>query len=126
MTIGICRFDDFDEHIREDGLLDNCAMWDAVRLLFPLHFSLFRSVGHCLTVEANTERLFSFAGRISDPNMTPATLSKYAFISKNSQLLPSMTQIKEAYSKKYKSWALPTEVRLGSVGLYPCPVTPES
>jgi hypothetical protein len=79
--------------------------------IFPLHFAVFRSVAPCITVEANNERLFLFSGRISDPNMSPSTLSKCTYIVKNADLKPPLTEIKAAYCKKYKSFVLPTAVR---------------
>jgi hypothetical protein len=86
-------------------------MFSDIKHIFPLHFAVFRSVAHCINVEANTERLFSFSGRISDPNMSPSTLSKYAYIAKNADLEPSLSEVKAAYCKKYKSFVLPIEVR---------------
>eukprot|EP00281_Chroomonas_sp_CCMP1168_P014004 CAMPEP_0206213402 /NCGR_PEP_ID=MMETSP0047_2-20121206/1104_1 /ASSEMBLY_ACC=CAM_ASM_000192 /TAXON_ID=195065 /ORGANISM="Chroomonas mesostigmatica_cf, Strain CCMP1168" /LENGTH=101 /DNA_ID=CAMNT_0053635551 /DNA_START=27 /DNA_END=332 /DNA_ORIENTATION=+ len=75
----------------------------------PLHYALFRRVAPCITVEANVERLFSHAGRISDPNINASTLSKYAFIARNTQFQPSKEEIKKRYAQKYKSFSPPSQ-----------------
>ena len=111
------KFDDINSFLgNEDSLLDYFALFTVHSVSYPLMFGLFQSIAGCLGVEANSERVFSCSGRISDPSMKPKTLSKYSFIAFNSHLEPSMKEIKEAYTQAYKSLTPTEEVSNNHVG----------
>ena len=61
----------------EDGLVNEMVLLYKLRSKFPLHYRVFRQVSSHICHEANTERLFSLAGALSDDNgkMSPDTLA---------------------------------------------------
>jgi hypothetical protein len=49
-------------------------MWQ-LRVLFPLHFFVFKQTTSHLTAETNVEQVFSRAGQLSEVNLDPDTLA---------------------------------------------------
>lgn len=68
------------EHTSEDGTLDQYSLFSALHREFPIHFAAFRQIATCLSHEANTERVFSQAHDLSDPNMHASNLALATFI----------------------------------------------
>ena len=58
------------------GMLNEFVLMYTVRSKFPLHYTVFKQVSGHLPHEANTEQLFSLAGRLSDPNKDPIHLAR--------------------------------------------------
>ena len=59
----------------EDGVLNEIeTMWQ-LRVLFPLHFFVFKQTVSHLAAEANVEQVFSRAGQLSEVNLDPDTLA---------------------------------------------------
>ena len=73
----------YEAFFAADGLLNEFAMYWALRERFPLHFTLFKQTACHLPHEANIEQLFSRAGLLSDPNMDPVLLGKLTSITFN-------------------------------------------
>ena len=59
----------------EDGVLNEFEMMWQLRVLFPLHFFVFKQTASHLTAEANVEQVFSRAGQLSEVNLDPDTLA---------------------------------------------------
>ena len=55
----------------EDGSLNEFEMMCHLRILFPLHFFLFKETVSHLTAEANVEQVFSRTGQLSEVNSYP-------------------------------------------------------
>ena len=59
----------------EDGVLNEFEMMWQLRVLFPLHFFVFKKTASHLAAEANVEQVFSRAGQLSEVNLDPDTLA---------------------------------------------------
>ncbi len=59
----------------EDGVLNEFEMMWQLRVLFPLHFFVFKQTVPHLAAEANVEQVFSRAGQLSEVNVDPDTLA---------------------------------------------------
>jgi hypothetical protein len=59
----------------EDGVLNEFEMMWQLRVLFPLHFFVFKQTASHLTAEANVEQVFSRVGQLSEVNLDPDTLT---------------------------------------------------
>ena len=59
----------------EDGVLNEFEMMCHLRILFPLHFFIFKQTVSHLATEANVEQVFSRAGQLSEVNLDPDTLT---------------------------------------------------
>ena len=74
--------DSFSEFVDAGALLNEFAMMWALRERFPLHFIVFKQTACHLSREANVEqvRVFSRAGKLSDPNMDPEFLAHLVMV----------------------------------------------
>ena len=89
--------------LRADGLLDEFRMMHEFRHRFPLHHLVFKQTASHLPHEANVEQVFSRAGRISNPNMTPAYLGTLVMVGMNKKnYSPPLNAIKELYYSKFR------------------------
>ena len=52
----------------EDGILNEFEMMWLLRILFPLHFVVFKQTACHLSAEANVEQVFSRAGQLPEVN----------------------------------------------------------
>ena len=59
----------------EDGILNEFEMMWQLRILFPLHFVVFKQTACHLTSESNVEQVFSRAGQLSEVNLDPDALA---------------------------------------------------
>eukprot|EP00966_Prymnesium_polylepis_P097167 2250554-Prymnesium_polylepis.1 len=82
VTDEVSRWETLDKSVisdfmDSDGLVNEFAMLYKLRTSFPLHCTVFKQVSSHLCHEANTEQLFSLAGKLSDDNgkMDPYHLS---------------------------------------------------
>ena len=58
----------------EDGILNEFEMMCQLRILFPLHFVVFKQTECHLTAETNVEQVFSQVGQLSEVNLDPDAL----------------------------------------------------
>ena len=74
--------DSFSEFVDAGALLNEFAMMWALRERFPLHFIVFKQTACHLSREANVEqvRVFSRAGKLSDPNVDPEFLAHLVMV----------------------------------------------
>ena len=59
----------------EDGVLNEIEMMWHLRILFPLHFFVFKKTASHLTAETNVEQVFSRTGQLSEVNSDPDDLT---------------------------------------------------
>ena len=86
----------------DDGVINEMALHYKHRSSFPLHYCVFKQVSSHLSHEANTERLFSLAGALSDGNgkMCPDNLATWTSIGANMDIYkPSADLIFKRYFK---------------------------
>ena len=97
------------------GMLNEFVLMYTVRSKFPLHYTVFKQVSGHLPHEANTEQLFSLAGRLSDPNKDPIHLARQTRVAKNKDaFMPSVKAIWTHYKTKFsKNGKLDEEETLG-------------
>ena len=67
----------------EDGILNEFEMMCHLRILFPLHFDVFKQTACHLTPESNVEQVFSRPGQLSEVNLDPDTLTDMVWIMVN-------------------------------------------
>ena len=109
VTDEISRWETLDKSLISEftdsaGLVNEFALLYKLRTSFPLHFTIFKQVSSHLCHEANTEQLFSQAGKLSDDNgkMDPYRLSVWVSIAANSKIFkPSTQAILERYMAKF-------------------------
>ena len=90
------------KHKDNDGLVNEFALLYEVRLNFPLHYILFRQTASHIAHEANSEQLFSLAGRLADPNLEPRELGVLAKIASNALVYkPDYDDILQRYMDKF-------------------------
>lgn len=95
--------DKYKQFFDADGILNEFAMLWALREEFPLHFIVFKQCAAHLLHEANVEKIFSLAGRLSDPNFDPTTLQRLVRIHFNKKThMPTVKKIRERYFQKYR------------------------
>lgn len=108
----IKRWNNLDEniiaqHISEDRIVDHYSLFSALHHEYPLHFAAFRQYTTCLPTEANTERVFSCAHDISDPNMYASNLAIATFIRFNLKNYPvNVDKVREMWVTKFGSKSL--------------------
>ena len=88
----------------KDGLVNEFALIYKLRHAFPLHYVCFKQVSSHIGHEANSEQLFSGAGKLSDDNglMDPHRLAVWTSIGANRSVYePSTKQIMERYFLKF-------------------------
>ena len=93
-----------EEFTDRDGVVNEFALMYRMRNSFPLHVHVFRQVSSHMGHEANTEQLFSLAGRLSDENGRgdPERLGVWASIAANaSTYMPTHKQILQRYMSKF-------------------------
>jgi hypothetical protein len=72
-------------------------MWQ-LRILFPLHFVVFKQTACHLAAEANVEQVFSRAGQLSEVNLDPDALADMVSIMVNKLAhKPSVRDIMDKY-----------------------------
>jgi hypothetical protein len=67
----------------EDGILNEFEMMWQLRILFPLHFVVFKQTSCHLATESNVEQVFSRVGQLSDVNLDPDSLDDIVSIMVN-------------------------------------------
>jgi hypothetical protein len=67
----------------EDGILNEFEMMWQLRILFPLHFVVFKQTVCHLTAETNVEQVFSRAGQFSEVNLDRGFLTDMVSIMVN-------------------------------------------
>ena len=95
-----------DEATDEDGLVNEMVLLYKLRSKFPLHYRVFKQVSSHICHEANTERLFSLAGALSDDNgkMSPDALAIWTSVGANmGTYKPPVDSILKRYMKKYSA-----------------------
>ena len=69
-----------------------------IRILFPLHFVVFKQTACNLAAEGNVDQVFSRAGQLSEVNLDPDTLTDMVSIIVNKLTYkPSVKDIMEKY-----------------------------
>ena len=87
----------------EDGILNEFEMMWQLRILFPLHFVVFKQTACHLTVEVNVEQVFSRAGQLSEVNLDPDTLTDMVSIMVNKLAYkPSVKDIMDKYYEMFR------------------------
>ena len=82
----------------EDGILNEFEMMWQLRILFPLHFVVFKQTACHLATEANVEQVFSRTGQLSEVNLDPDTLTDMVSIMVNKfTYKPSVKDIMDKY-----------------------------
>ncbi len=71
------------QRFAEDGVLNEFEMMWQLRVLFPLHFFVFKQTASHLAAEANVEQLFSRTGQLSEVNLDPDALADMVSIMVN-------------------------------------------
>ena len=59
----------------EDGVMNEFEMMCQLRILFPLHFVVFKQTTSHLSDETNVEQVFSRTGQLSEVNLDPDALA---------------------------------------------------
>ena len=88
----------------EDGILNEFEMMWHLRILFPLHFVVFKQTACHLTVESNVEHwVFSRVGQLSEVNLDPDTLADMVSIMVNKLAYkPSVKDIMDKYYEMFR------------------------
>ncbi len=87
----------------EDGVLNEFEMMCQLRVLFPLHFFVFKETVSHLTAEANVEQVFSRAGQLSQVNLDPDALADMVSIMVNKHMYkPSLQDVMDKYYKMFR------------------------
>jgi hypothetical protein len=84
----------------EDGILNEFEMMWQLRILFPLHFLVFKQTACHLAAKANVEQVFSRAGQLSEVNLDPDALTDMVSIMVNK--LAYKTSVKDIMDKYYE------------------------
>ena len=75
----------------------------AARILFPLHFVVFKQTACHLAAEANVEQVFSRAGQLSEVNLDPDALADMVSIMVNKLAYkPSVKDIMDKYYEMFR------------------------
>jgi hypothetical protein len=87
----------------EDGILNEFEMMWQLRILFPLHFVVFKQTTCHLTDESNVEQVFSRVGQLSEVNLDPDTLADMVSIMVNKLVYkPSVKDIMDKYYEMFR------------------------
>ena len=87
----------------EDGVLNEFEMMWQLRVLFPLHFFVFKQTASHLAAEANVEQVFSRAGQLSEVNSDPDGLAAMVSIMMNKHTYkPSVKDIMDKYYEMFR------------------------
>ena len=87
----------------EDGVLNEFEMMCQLRILFPLHFVVFKQTVCHLAAEANVEQVFSRTGQLSEVNLDPDTLTDMVSIMVNKLAYkPSVKDIMDKYYEMFR------------------------
>ena len=87
----------------EDGVLNEFEMMWQLRVLFPLHFFVFKQTASHLAAEANVEQVSSRAGQLSEVNLDPDTLTDMVSIMVNNHTYkPSLKDIMDKYYEMFR------------------------
>ena len=82
----------------EDGVLNEFEMMCQLRVLFPLHFFVFKQTVSHLAAETNVEQVFSRVGQLSEVNLDPDALADMVSIMVNKHAYkPSLKDIMDKY-----------------------------
>ncbi len=77
-------------------------MWQ-LRVLFPLHFFVFKQTVSHLTVEDNVEQVFSRVGQLSEVKLDPDALTYMVSIMVNKHTYkPSLQDVKDKYYEMFR------------------------
>ena len=87
----------------EDGILNEFEMMWQLRILFPLHFVVFKQTACHLADESNVEQVFSRVGQLSEVNLDPDTLADMVSIMVNKLAYkPSVKDIMDKYYEMFR------------------------
>jgi hypothetical protein len=100
----------------EDGVLNEIeTMWQ-LRILFPLHFFVFKQTASHLATEANVEQVFSRTGQLSEVNLDPDTLADMVSIMVNKHTYESyIKDIMDKYCEMFRGGIMQTKQTLSTV-----------
>ena len=84
----------------EDGTLNEFEMMCHLRILFPLHFFVFKQTVSHLAAESNVEQVFSRVGQLSEVNSDPDGLTDMVSIMINKHTYK--TSVKDIMEKYYE------------------------
>jgi hypothetical protein len=74
-----------------------------LRILFPLHFVVFKQTACHLSAETNVEHVFSRAGQLSEVNLDPDALADMVSIMVNKLAYkPSVEDIMDKYYELFR------------------------
>ena len=86
----------------EDGVVNEFEMMLQLRILFPLHFFVFKQTASHLVAEANVEQVFSRTGQLSEVNLDPDALADMVSIMVNKHAYkPSLKDIMDKYYEMF-------------------------
>jgi hypothetical protein len=86
----------------EDGILNEFEMMCQLRILFPLHFVVFKQTACHLAAETNVEQVFSRTGQLSEVNLDPDSLADMVSIMVNKLAYkPSVKYIMDKYYEMF-------------------------
>jgi len=87
----------------EDGILNEFEMMWQLRILFPLHFVVFKQTECHLEAETNVEQVFSRAGQLSEVNLDPDALAGMVSMMVNKLAYkPSVKDIMDKYYEMFR------------------------
>jgi hypothetical protein len=87
----------------EDGVLNEFDMMCQLRVLFPLHFFVFKQTASHLAAEINMEQVFSRAGQLSEVNLDPDALVDMVSIMVNKHAYkPSLQDVMDKYYELFR------------------------
>jgi hypothetical protein len=85
------------------SILNEFEMMWQLRILFPLHFVVFKKTACHLSSEANVEQVFSRTGQLSEVNLDPDTLTDMVSIMVNKLAYkPSVKDIMDKYYEMFR------------------------
>ncbi len=87
----------------EDGILNEFEMMCQLRILFPLHFVVFKQTACHLAAETNVEQVFSREGQLSEVNLDPDSLADMVSIMVNKLAYkPSVKDIMDKFCEMFR------------------------
>ena len=94
----------------EDGVLNEFEMICQLRVLFPLHFFVFKETVSHLAAESNVEQVFSRAGQLSEVNLDPDALADMVSIMFNNHgYKTSLQDVMDKYYEMFRGKYYPNK-----------------
>jgi hypothetical protein len=86
----------------EDGVLNEFEMMWQLRVLFPLHFFVFKQTVSHLAAEGNVDQVFSRAGQLSEVNLDPDALADVLIMVNKHEYKPSLQDVMDKYYDMFR------------------------